>query len=159
MEIHGIEKMITAAWITAGILFTPILFILFDLFAGIRKAIEREEKITSEGLRRTFSKMAKYYNVLLALLVIDAIQMAGVWYINAYYEHNMFMFPFITLFGAIGVGIIEVKSIFEKSDEKMKRRVSDVAQLAAELAKHKADPEEVAKSVIKYINKEEDANI
>ncbi|NDV81319.1 hypothetical protein D0T87_04915 [Bacteroides sp. 51] len=154
--MQGIEKLIAAAWITACVLITPVLFIIFDLWAGIRKAIERGEKITSNGLRRTFAKIAKYYNVLLALLVIDAIQMAGFWYVDTYYEHNFPVFPFIVLIGAIGVGIIEVKSIYEKADEKTKRQTSDVALLAGELAKHKSDPAELAKAVAEYLNKDKE---
>lgn len=151
MEINQFEKMMAAVWITACVLFTPMLFIAFDLWAGIRKAIERGEKITSNCLRRTFAKIARYYNALLALLVIDFIQMAGFWYMEVYYEQNFPVFPFITLIGAIGVGIIEVKSIFEKADDKVKRQMSDVALLASEIAKCKADPKDIAKALAEYM--------
>ncbi|MCD7900293.1 MAG: hypothetical protein LUH22_10610 [Bacteroides sp.] len=151
-----IEKLIAAGWITAGVLASPVFFILFDLWAGIRKARERGEKITSNGLRQTFAKTARYYNALLALLIIDAIQMAGFWYMNVYYGHNIPVFPFLTLLGAIGVGIIEVKSIFEKADDKMKQQASDVALLAGELAKHKSDPSELAKAIVEYMHKTPD---
>lgn len=158
MEIQDFEKMIAAAWITACVLFTPILFIAFDLWAGIRKAMDRGEKITSYCLRRTFTKIARYYNALLALLVIDFIQMAGFWYMEVYYNQNFPVFPFVTLIGAIGVGIIEIKSIFEKADEKVKRQASDIAILAGEIAKYKSDPGEIAKAVVEYMknNKEEE---
>lgn len=156
MEIQGIEKIIAAAWITSGVLFTPILFIIFDLWAGIRKAIERGEKITSNCLRNTFIKISRYYNALLALLVIDCIHMAGCWYVEAYYEYNILVFPFVTLVGAIGVGIIEVKSIFEKADDKIKRQTVDVALLVRELAKHTSDPAEIAKALVEYMSAEKE---
>lgn len=148
-----IEKLIVITCITAGILASPILFIAFDLWAGVRKARERGEKITSSRLRCTFAKTAKYYNTLLALLVIDAIQMAGFWYMDVYYGHPIPVFPFITLLGAIGVGIIEVKSIFEKADEKTRHQASDVALLAGELAKHKTDPAEIARAIVEFMSK------
>lgn len=154
MELQGFEKLIASAWITVLVLFTPIMFILFDLWAGVRKAKLRGEKVTSAGLRRTFAKIAKYYNVLLALLVIDVIQIACFWFLDTYYESAFPMFPFITLLGSIGVGVIEVKSIFEKADEKMKRQMSDVALLAVEIAKHKSEPEELAKSIAEYMKGE-----
>jgi len=154
--IHGIEKLIAAGLITVLVLFTPILFILFDLWAGIRKAKERNELITSYGLRRTVSKIARYYNLLFALLVIDSIQMAGLWFLDAYHDHNFPVFPFITLLGAIGVGAIEVRSIFEKAEDKVKRQASDVALLAGELAKCKSDPAELAKAVVEFMNKDKE---
>ncbi len=57
------------------------------------------------------------------------------------------------MLGAFGVAAIEVKSIYEKPDEKERKEMKQVAALATEIAKHKADPAEIAQAVVKYMNK------
>lgn len=153
--MKGLDELFVVAWMLFGILLTPLFFIAFDLWAGIRKAKQRKEKISSDGWKRTVNKVARYYNALLALVVVDCMQMAGVWYLDNYYEYHIPIFPFITLLGAFGVGAIEVKSIYEKAEEKERREMKQVAVLAAEIAKQKADPEEIAKAIFKYMSKEE----
>lgn len=152
--MKGIEELGVVALMLAGILLTPLLFILFDLWSGIRKAKQRKEKITSYGWRRTTQKIGQYYNALLALVVIDCMQMAGIWYLTNYYESRIPLFPLITLLGALGIALIEVKSIYEKADAKAKRHASDIALLAGEIAKHKSDPKELAAAVVDYMNKD-----
>ena len=80
------------------------------------------------------------------------MQMAGIWYLDNYYDYRIPIFPFITLLGAFGVAAIEVKSIYEKAEEKERREMKQVAALAAEIAKHKANPEDIAKAVVDYMN-------
>ena len=58
------------------------------------------------------------------------------------------------MIGAIGLGIIEVKSIFEKAEDKVRNDYQQVIMLASDIAKHKAEPGEIAKAVVEYINKE-----
>ena len=50
------------------------------------------------------------------------------------------------------VAAIEVKSIYEKAEEKERREMKQVAALAAEIAKHKTDTTEIAKAVVNYMN-------
>lgn len=150
--MKGLDELFVVAWMLFGILMTPLFFIAFDLWAGIRKAKQRNEKISSDGWKRTVNKVARYYNALLALVVVDGMQIAGVWYLDNYYEYHIPVFPFITLLGAFGVAAIEVKSIYEKAEEKERREMKQVATLAAEIAKHKADPTEIAKAVVEYMN-------
>ena len=150
--MKGLDELFVVAWMLFGILMTPLFFIAFDLWAGIRKAKQRNEKISSDGWKRTVNKVARYYNALLALVVVDGMQMAGVWYLDNYYGYHIPVFPFITLLGAFGVAAIEVKSIYEKAEEKERREMKQVAALAAVIAKHKADPTEIAKAVVEYMN-------
>lgn len=152
--MKGLNELFIVAWMLFGILLTPLFFIGFDFWAGIRKAKQRKERITSDGWRRTVNKIARYYNMLFALVVVDCMQMSGVWYLDNYYDYHIPIFPFITLLGAMVVGTIEIRSIFEKAEEKEKREYKQVAMLAAEIAKHKTDPEELAKAVVEYMNKE-----
>jgi hypothetical protein len=154
--MKGVDELFIVAWMLFGILLTPLFFIAFDLWAGIRKAKQRGEKISSDGWKRTVNKVARYYNALLALVVVDCMQMAGVWYLDNYYDYHIPIFPFITLLGAFGVAAIEVKSIYEKAEEKERREMKQVAALAAEIAKQKTDPEEIAKAIFKYMSKDKE---
>lgn len=151
--MKGLNELFVVAWMLFGILLSPLFFIGFDFWAGVRKAKQRGEKITSEGWKRTVDKVARYYNMLLALVVIDCMQIAGVWYLDNYYDYHIPIFPFVTIIGALVVAAIEVKSIFEKAEDKVKKQVSDVSSLALEIAKSKADPEEIAKAVVDFINR------
>ncbi|MFV0586912.1 hypothetical protein [Bacteroides reticulotermitis] len=151
--MKGLNELFVVAWMLFGILLSPLFFIGFDFWAGVRKAKQRGEKITSEGWKRTVDKVARYYNMLLALVVIDCMQIAGVWYLDNYYDYHIPIFPFVTIMGALVVAAIEVRSIFEKAEDKVKKQVSDVSSLALEIAKSKADPEEIAKAVVDFINR------
>ncbi|MDR0939900.1 MAG: phage holin family protein [Mediterranea sp.] len=155
--MKGLDQLFVIAWMLFGILVTPLLFIACDFWAGTRKAKIRKEKIRSDKWQRTYAKIARYYNALLALMVVDIMHIAGAWYLNNYYEWRIPMFPIITLLGALGVAAIEIKSIFEKAGDKVRHEVEQVATLAAEIAKNKADPEEIARAVVAFINKDQDA--
>ncbi|WP_195579107.1 hypothetical protein [Bacteroides intestinalis] len=157
--MKGIDELFVVAWMLFGILLTPLFFIAFDLWAGIRKAKQRSEKISSDGWKRTVYKVARYYNALLALVIVDCMQMAGVWYLDNYYDYHIPIFPFITLLGAFGVAAIEVKSIYEKAEEKERKEMKQVVTLAAEIAKQKTDPEEIAKAIFKYMNKNKEEKV
>lgn len=148
------DELFVIAWMLFGILLTPLFFIGFDFWAGIRKAKQRKEKITSEGWRQTVDKISRYYNMLLALTVVDCMQISGIWYLDSYYNYQIPIFPFITMLGAMVVAIIEVKSIMEQAEEKAKKQVSDIAIWVAEIIKHKISPTEIAAIILEYMNKE-----
>ena len=48
-----------------------------DMASGISKSRKRGEATRSRSLRRTVDKLARYYNVLVVLTVVDAMQIAG----------------------------------------------------------------------------------
>lgn len=150
-EIQAIDKVFVVVAILFFILLTPLFFIGFDFWAGNRKAKQRGEPILSDRWQRTVRKIARYYNALLALVVVDLMQMLSIWYLQTYYGWRVPMFPLITLLGAFGVAAIEVKSIYEKAEEKEKREMKHVALLAGEIARHKASPEEIASAVVEYL--------
>lgn len=127
--------------------------ILADLWSGLRKAKKLNKIRTSYGLRRTIEKSAKYYNLMLVLTVIDAMQLVGIYYINTYYSYTVPMIPFMTFIGAIGVGIIEVKSIYEKAEDK---ELHNITKLASEVAKNHSSVEGMVKTLIKYLEDSKD---
>ena len=152
MYIMRTEQLIIILFITIGILVTPLVFIGLDFWAGIRKAKLRGEPITSEGWRRTTYKISKYYNMLIPLMIIDIMQIAGFWYLNIYCGWSAPLFPWLTLLGAIAIGCIEIKSIYEPADAKESKEMRQIAEFAQAVAAHKSDPQEIAKAVIAYLN-------
>lgn len=153
------RETIIVFWMIFG-LYLLVLFAIFaDLVSGIRKAKKRGEARTSYGLKRTVDKLARYYNGLFALTVVDLMQMVGVWYLDHYYDYHIPIFPLITIFGAVGIGVIEVKSIYEKAEDKVKNQSQDVIEMLGYIASHKGSPEDIAKKVVEYLNtgKKEDS--
>ena len=140
--MKGFEEVFIVAWIVFGLYMLVFMVVGADLWSGVRKAKRRGEVRSSYGFKRTVDKLARYYNLLIALTVVDCMQMGGVWYLDGYYGYHIPIFPVITLIGAIGLGCIEVRSDYQQ-----------VLMLAGEIAKHRTDPEEIAKAVVDYINK------
>lgn len=147
------EKIVVTLWITFFIYVLVLLAILADLWSGVRKAKRNGVARSSYGFKRTIDKIARYYNVMLALSVIDAMQMASIWYLEKYYGYHWPMFPVITLMGAIGICLIEIKSIYEKAEDKV--RIENVAKMAGKIITNKDDISEIVKAVVEYMNKPE----
>ena len=73
MELQN--QFVAILFIVAGLLFTPLLFIALDFWAGIRKAKKRGDEIRSDKMKRTMDKVSRYYNYILAMLVVELIQL------------------------------------------------------------------------------------
>lgn len=151
--MKGLSELFVVMWMLFGIYIGLFLMILADLCSGTRKAKKRGEMRTSYMYKRTIDKIARYYNALIALTIIDAMQIVGMWYLTCYYGWTIPIFPIVTLVGAIGMCAVELKSIYEKADEKERGNYKDVAALAVEIAKHKTEPSEIAQAVVEYMNK------
>lgn len=140
------------AWIFFGLLCSPVIFVLLDYWSGTRKAKANGIPLMSHGMRKSCTKLATYYNVLFALGAVDAMQLWGLWYIDNFYDHNFPLFPWLTLIGAVGVALIEIKSIYESADAKAKKRMDDVMELSKNIAEHHNNVEEIAKEIARYLN-------
>ena len=92
-------ELIVAGCILFGLLLTPLVFSMLDFISGVRKARQRGERITSDRYRRSVKKVAGYYNLLLALVVVDCMHMGCSWFLNSYYDYHIPTFPFVTLAG------------------------------------------------------------
>lgn len=125
-------------------LFAPLVFIALDYWAGVRKARQRGEVITSSGMQRTIKKVARYYNALLALVVVDTLLASSAYYFNVFYEGRWPVFPFLTLLGTLGVSLIEVRSIYEAAETKEKRAAQDVAKLLTKVLQRGVSPQAIA---------------
>jgi len=63
------------------------------------------------------------------------------------------LFPFVTLIGAIGLALIEIKSIYEKAEDKV--RIDNTVTLAGKVIADKGDIENIVKDVVDYMNQPE----
>lgn len=110
--------------------------VLADLASGLRKARRRGEARRSKALRRTVEKLATYYNALIALTIIDAMQMSAVVYLRMACGYDRLpLLPVLTLLGSIGIALIEVKSIYEKAGEKEQENFTEAAGTIADCLK------------------------
>lgn len=112
-----------------------LIAILADLVSGIRKAKARGEKCTSAGLRRTVDKIGRYYIALFSMTVIDFMLMAALNSLAASGTYLLPAFPYLTALGALALSLIEVKSIFESSDEKgdIRRSLRELLEILTKL--------------------------
>lgn len=105
-----------------------------DLASGLRKARRRGETTRSRALRRTVDKLARYYNVLIVLTVVDAMQITAAVFLRTVESYDVPTIPIFTLIGSLGMAFIEVKSIFEKGDDKEKQQLAELVSLLEVIA-------------------------
>ncbi|EGK01689.1 MULTISPECIES: hypothetical protein [Dysgonomonas] len=82
------------------------------------------------------------------------MQMIVVGYLNGYHGYSIPLLPVFTLLGAIGIGIIEVKSILEKAEDKAK--FERVGTLASSIIKNRDDAAAVIAELGKYLKEDSD---
>lgn len=104
-------------------------------------------------MQRTVRKISRYYNAILAMVVLDAVQISGFVFLHYFNGWSLYTFPLFTGLSVAFTAAIEVKSIIEPADEKESREMREVNELAIAIAKHKSDPNEIASAIIDYMNK------
>lgn len=114
---HGVTLMFICA---IAILFA----VLIDLSTGIERAKKCKEKIKSHILRRTISKVVDYYRLLFFGILIDVLGLTFVWY-------NL---PYCTVLVAVGVVLIEAKSVLENYRQ-MKSPAAEMIDMTAAVIK------------------------
>lgn len=146
------EQLIALLFFVVLLLFTPLIFIGLDYWSGIRKARKRGEPIWSDKMKRTVDKISRYYNAILAMMVVDVIQVTGFIFLYLFNGWNAYTFPAFTLGAVLFVAAIEIKSIYEPADVKEQREMKEAAKLAKVIMEHKNDPKEIAEAVASYLN-------
>ena len=76
------------------------------------------------------------------------MQMAAVWYFEQYYGNSIWFFPFMTLGGALLLCLIEIKSIYEKAEDKV--RMDKAGQTVSQLVLHRDNIETLAEVLGRY---------
>jgi hypothetical protein len=103
-------------------------------------------------MKRTVDKCARYYNAILAMVVLDVIQISAFLFLWKYNGWDCYTFPLFTLIGVLFVAAIEIKSITEPADAKEARDMKEVMELAKAIAEHKNDPKEIAEAIAEYLD-------
>ena len=152
-ELTG--QLVALLFVVAGMMFTPLIFIALDFWAGIRKAKKRGEPIRSNKMKRTMDKISKYYNSILAMLVLDCIQMAGFIYWHLYFGGTAYTLPVFTLAAVMFVAAVEIKSIYEPADAKEGAEMQAVTELAQQIIANKGDAAKLAEILGNYLNGKE----
>lgn len=150
------DKIFIILCIVFGLNLEVFLIVMADLWSGVRKAKKNGVARSSYGFKRTVEKLGRYYNVMFALMVIDSMHMSCIWYLNQYHGYNLIFFPFITLLGSIGLSLIELKSIYEKAEDK--QRFHEAGALVTTIVKNRTDIELIAKEVNDYLNAKKNEN-
>lgn len=138
-----------------SILYVLVLaVVLLDLWSGVRKARRRGEFRSSRGLRKTVTKLAGYFNMMLVLTVIDVMLIVAVDFLNPQISVRIPLFPILTLLGAVFVGIIELRSVYEKAGDKQRSSYAEAARLARSLV-YDRSVKEVLEKLAHYLKSPE----
>ena len=109
--------------------------VLIDLCFGVRRAKRLNIVRTSFGYRRTITKLTSYFGLLLMLSIADVA--ASV----------VLKMPYFTVIGAIGIIIVEAKSVYENI-HKEEKNIAEVQKLLLKLFESK----EEIQSLINFLN-------
>lgn len=124
-----------------------IAFVALDLWSGVRKAKANGIASMSYGFRETLKKLAGYFNWMLIVGVLDFLLL-----ISPAYDVLKFLpaFPYASLFGAIVVGLIELKSVREKAEDK--KQFKEAGKMIADVVRHKDNPAEMVESIMNFLD-------
>ena len=143
--IDHIFAAIRPQLIILTIVYLLVLFVIFlDLWAGIRKARKRGELRSSLGYRKTVEKIAKYFNLIFVMLTV--------WQINEQTGSRLPLIPILTVLGAMFIGFIELKSVYEKSEDKEKAKIADAAAALGSALKNR-ETQGIVAAVLEYMER------
>lgn len=109
--------------------------VLIDLFFGVKRAKQLKVVRTSFGYRRTITKLTSYLGLMIMLTIGDIV--ASV----------VFEMPYFTVVGAIGIVLIEAKSVFENLRQENKN-VDDIQKVLLKIFENK----EEIQALISFLN-------
>jgi hypothetical protein len=119
-----------------AVLYTCVfLSVIIDLYFGIRRAKRQKIVRTSFGYRRTITKLTSYFGLMIMLSIADIV--ASV----------VFDIPYFTVIGAIGIVLVEAKSVFENLRQESKN-VDEIQKVLLKLFENK----EEIQTLISFLN-------
>lgn len=98
-----------------------------DLVSGIRKAKLRGEARTSYGFSRTLTKFLIYQGILIISVCIDVLLHFGLW---QFIDTN-YIIPCVELVMAAILCGVELWSVYEKAEDKQRRKMVKLAEAGA----------------------------
>lgn len=126
------------------LLYVIVLGLIFsDLWAGIRKAKQRGDYITSDGRKRTIDKIGRYFNMTFALSLIDVVQLAIIFFLYYFYKVDIWMVPWFTIVAVGYVAWVEIHSIWEPADIKERKQQQEYMRALRTLIKDYGSPEKL----------------
>ena len=109
--------------------------VIVDLFFGVKRAKRLKIVRTSYGYRRTITKLTSYFGLMIMLSIADIV--ASV----------VFDMPYFTVIGAIGIILVEAKSVFENLRQENKN-VDDIQKVLLKIFENK----EEIQALISFLN-------
>lgn len=134
--------------------FLVLVAIASDLISGVRKAKASGTYRSSQKYRRTACKTGKYYAGLFAVTTVDFMQIVALFHFELQGGMHIPQFPILTYVAAILIGLNELKSIFESSEDKDKAKVKEAVNLLVEIAKQHKNAADVIDNISKYITQQ-----
>ena len=128
-------------------LWVTVLGLIFsDLWAGVRKAKKAGVFRTSDEYKKTIDKMARYYNMMLPLALMDTAVNGIVFYLYYFYHYDLVMLPWFSFVGAGYVAFVEITSIMEARDVKERKNQQDFLVMVKALVGDR-DPKRVIEAL------------
>lgn len=139
-----------ALWVIAlGLIFS-------DLWSGVRKAKQKGVFRTSEGYKKTIDKIAKYFNMLLPLALMDISINGVIFYLHYFYNSDYVMLPWFTFIGTGYIAWVEIHSILEPADIKERKAQQDYLR-ALKVILTERKPKDIIEDIVK-LEKEKEVN-
>lgn len=134
---HGVTIMFICA-------IAIVVMVLLDLSTGLRAAKATKDKIRSNILRRTVTKILDYYHFLIAGIVIDVTGLA----------FDFYKVPYGAILVALAVTGIELVSMYENF-KKAKSAAAEIPQIIEKIieAKNEKDASELFEAIRKFGDK------
>ena len=143
MNLLFIPSIIKEDWSQFNALLTVLAFlyacvfvsVFIDLYFGVKRAKRFKIIRTSFGYRRTITKLTSYFGLMLMLSIADIA------------ASIIFKMPYFTVTGAIGIVLVEIKSVFEN----IKQEEKSVEEIQKALLKLFENKQEI-KDIISFLN-------
>ena len=120
-----------------------LIAVFIDLITGLYKAKSINYLITSDGLKRSANKLVLYYSLMTFGCMIDI----------ASYGLEFVSVPYVSILFCIFVLVVEGKSVFERANEKERKRLMNGAKDVTAIL---ASKDEIAKAIHEYIKEKSD---
>ncbi|MBQ9525134.1 MAG: hypothetical protein IJR69_08470 [Bacteroidaceae bacterium] len=124
-----IGTLIVIGFVVLIIYIVALGLIFADLWSGVRKAKQRGEFRTSEGLKKTVGKVNKYFAMHFAMTLVDAVQISLLYMLYREYGYDIPMLPIFTGLSVLYEAFVEIKSITEPANIKEKKLQDDFLRL------------------------------
>lgn len=128
-----------------------IVAMAVDLLSGVRKAKLRGEARTSYGLSRTFTKFLIYEGILIISACIDML----IHFVVYSMTDKVYLVPVMCCGMGIVLCAVEGWSVYEKAEDKQRKKIADVATVAAALADKETLKEVITEAIQRSMQKKE----